>query len=664
MRRRLFQQLPRIRAIAATFAAGLTAWGALPDFEFSPSANAGAWEAAGGAGALQSTTNGLEITIVGEDPRVTSPPMSFDGDRPLLLKVRLRSEAAGEFQIFHFRDHAREEESIRFPIPAFRWVDATVPLPVRGDGWRLRMDPPGTNGTCVLERLWVEEVGAVGITRITAEGTDLVFHVEGVTGPVELVSLPPGEDFSSAIRGFRLFAGDLTGPADLRIARRAFEGRERVDRLYRGFLLRRPLSGPQPRTFGAVRHVESFSGVARHGDTLTTPATRKGLQVQMVDDAVALGIGHAALNVDLPSLVDLGKAADSYTWELDGTTYHFRRSAVDAIPVKPLSDAGAAVHLILLAYEPAHPELRRIFLHPGYDRRAPNRLGAFNTANEEGIDWLRAALEFLADRFSRPDQAHGRVSGYIVGNEVTAHWHWANMGEVSADAFIDAYLSAVRLVHTAVRTASADARVYLSLDHHWNLVYGNAPLRAIAGRTLIDRFQQKARMGGDFDWHLAYHPYPENLFEPRTWLDKTAEHRPESPRITFRNLGVLTDYLARPELRHGDQPRRVILSEQGFHSDGTPGGEAAQAAGYCYAWKKVNALPGIDAFILHRHVDHGQEGGLNLGLWRRKEGSVATPDTRKPIYEVFRAAGTDAEAEAFRFALPLIGIRDWSELRP
>ncbi len=660
----LFRSRPLLPILHVLVLAGLATAlrAALPDISFRPGGDLSGWRVGGGASGLVATTNGLEITLTGDDPQLVSPPLSFPTGRTLHLKLRVRSGTAGEFQVFPYREHAREGASVRFQVPAFRWVDACIPLPVDGDGWHLRLDPPGTNGTCAVKRLWVEETGTVGITRVIADGPQVVLQVEGVSGEAEVVSLQPGWDLTEAVRGRRAYGARFDGPTEVRIPRFAFEGEDRVDRLYRGFVVRRPPDGPVVETFGTVRHVEAFRGVSRQDWQHPQPPSRKGLQVQMVDDALALGIGHAALNVDLPALVDLGRSRDSYTWTLDGRTYHFRRSAVDAIPVKALSDAGVAVYLILLAYEPSNAELRRLFLHPGYDRRAPNRLGAFNTVDADGIAWLRATLEFLADHFSQPDQAHGRVAGYIVGNEVTAHWHWANLGEASADAFIDAYLAAVRITHTAVRTATSGARVYLSFDHHWNLVYGNQPLRAIAGRDLLDRFQALARMGGDFDWHLAYHPYPENLFEPRTWLDKTAEPRPESPRITFRNLGVLTDYLRRPGLLHDGRPRRVILSEQGFHSDGTPEGEAAQAAGFCYAWKRVTALEGIDAFILHRHVDHGHEGGLNLGLWRRKPDSVATPDTPKPFHGVFKAAGTDAEEEAFRFALPLIGIGDWGEI--
>jgi G3E family GTPase len=66
----------------------------------------------------------------------------------------------------------------------------------------------------------------------------------------------------------------------------------------------------------------------------------------------------------------------------------------------------------------------------------------------------------------------------------------------------------------------------------------------------------------------------------------------------------------------------------------------------------------------HAHHDHGHEGGLNLGLWRRKPDSIADPSTRKPIYDVFVAADTPRREEAFRFALPIIGITNWAEVLP
>ena len=377
----------------------------------------------------------------------------------------------------------------------------------------------------------------------------------------------------------------------------------------------------------------------------------------MVDDALALGIKHAALNVNFAQLLDLsepGKLKPNlhYLEQLDRQ-------------VKPLSDSGAVVSLILLYYRSGSEALDKIMLHPKYDPAAPNNLSAFNLATPDGAAAFSACVEFLASRYSGATSDHGRVWNYIVGNEINSHWFWYNMGRTSMEELADNYLAAVRACHSAVRRFSANARVYLSLEHHWKIRYpGGDAQQSFAGRPFLEYFAQKARGGGDFDWHLAFHPYPENLFECRTWKDKSATHSPETPRITFKNIEQLTQFMGRSELLYHGKPRRIILSEQGFHSPDSEEGQLRQAAAYAYAYQKIRNLEGIDSFILHRHVDHGQEGGLNLGLWTRNRDSKnpAEPAKKKRIYLVFKAADTSGWEEAFQFALPVIGIKNWAEI--
>jgi hypothetical protein len=103
------------------------------------------------------------------------------------------------------------------------------------------------------------------------------------------------------------------------------------------------------------------------------------------------------------------------------------------------------------------------------------------------------------------------------------------------------------------------------------------------------------------------------------------------------------------------------LSEQGFHTPATADGEAVQAAAYCLAYDLVDRLDGIDAFILHRHIDHPDEGGLLLGL-RRREADGTTP--AKKIWNCFQAAGTDRWAGESAFAKDIVGSQVWDEMVP
>ena len=410
----------------------------------------------------------------------------------------------------------------------------------------------------------------------------------------------------------------------------------------------------------------TYSAQAAAAGSYPQAASKKGLQVEIVEDALALGVKHAALNFNLCQMIDPKGSTNSLSWTNAGKVFHFKRSAIEGTDkrIKTLSDQGVLVNMIVLTYLSHDPEINRLMIHPKCATNAPNRLGNFNTVTEDGRQWLAATMEFCAARWSRPDKKYGQVVGYIMGNEVNSHWWWANMGKVTMQEFADDYLRTVRLANVSVRKHSDWARVYLSLEHHWNVRYDKKTEgTSFPGREFVDYFAKQAKAGGDFDWHIAFHPYPENLFEPRFWRDKTATAEVlTTPRITFKNIELLPTYLRRPELLYNGQPRRIILSEQGFHTPKGTNGEIIQAAAYAYAYKKIERIDGIDAFILHRHVDHKDEGGLMLGLRSlTPNGAEARP--KKKSWEVFRAADTPEWEKAFEFALPIVGLKSWDEVK-
>lgn len=509
----------------------------------------------------------------------------------------------------------------------------------------------------LLSARWM--FAAEGVTHALATTNEIILTVQG-SGAVQIVELAPYETLFNAVSAPRVAQAVLAG--ETRVTFPRFEGGR--DRIYSGFLAQQTGNGQEQTSLGGVFYVDEMRGVAKSDEPFPVVASKKGLQVQMVDDAIALGVKHAALNFNVAAMFDLARNTNNYVWRMDGQDYYFHRGMIDSTPVKKMTDAGATVTLILLDYQTHNPQLDRIVSHPRAVTNAPNHIAAFNTSTPEGLRYFKAGMEFLADHYSRPDRKYGRAVNFIVGNEVNAHWFWYNLGPAAMETVAEDYLRTVRVVHTAVRKSSSTSRVYLSLDHHWNIVYTGNAQHACAGHALVNEMNRRSKLSGDFDWHIAFHPYPENLFKPRVWLDKTATNSVNSPRITFKNIEQLTRYLRQPELLCRGVPRRVILSEQGFHSDGTPAGEALQAAGYCYAYWKTDQLDGIDSFILHRHVDHRAEGGLNLGLWTRQTNSTATPLRKKMIYDIFRAADTPERDKAFAFALPLIGITNWSQIRP
>jgi len=392
---------------------------------------------------------------------------------------------------------------------------------------------------------------------------------------------------------------------------------------------------------------------AQNTDPFPAPPNVKGLQVQMTDDALALGIHHATINVNITALYSPQSKP-----EAGGFQWNQNYLATLDEQIKQLSDAGVVVYLIIIAYPSKNPAIDNVVLHPGHRKDGKFTVAAVNTSN----GFFAAVMNLLAERWSGAHPEHGRVWGWIIGNEVNSHFLWNNMGLVPLETAASEYEKAFRIAHTAIRRHSQQARSYASFDHHWaDRMHNVSPEESTPGRDYLDTFARLVRERGDFDWNVAWHPYPENLGNPRAWADTKVAHDENTNKVTFKNLDVLPKHLEKPELLDQGKPRRVILSEQGFHTLLTPDGEKLQAAAYAYAWEKVQTLPTIDAFIYHRHVDHAHEGGLRLGLWRNAPNSVADPHSTKLIYDLFKKAGTPEWRAAADALLPVTGLKAWGQ---
>ena len=437
------------------------------------------------------------------------------------------------------------------------------------------------------------------------------------------------------------------------------------DRLYDRFFI----DDQNGKALGAGRYPNRLSGLSAAGKNSVWPKSIKGLQdIRSFDDANELGVAHATLNISITRLVsdaDMSVSnASEFGCVVDGNTYYMNPNQVRVIDrkVRAATKLGINTVAIILCTAGSRTRAGQALVHPSANLQdSPTGVFAANLGTVKSRQLYRAVMGFLGHRYSRPDKKYGHIGGYIIGNEVQSHWYWHNLGEQPAKAVIGQYADQIRLSYYALRQHYPEPRVFISMDHYWTLSHGKNPLKAIPGRQFIDALAARIRRQGDVPWHVAFHPYPENLFQPKFWNDRQAQHAFDTPKITFKNIEVLLDYLAKDELLYRGKRRRVILSEQGFHAGETLQSEKIQAAAYAASFVRISEIEGIDAYILHRHVDHPKEGGLKLGLRRQDKGK---PSTKRLIYDVFSAAGTKDQEAAFRFALPIIGIKQWSEMSP
>jgi len=129
----------------------------LPVFDFATSAGVEGWRAAHDISNLQPTAEGLLVQISGSDPYLMGPARDYPAGKILWLHLRLKSDQSGVCQVFYYRGGSTERDSVRFSVPGGQWYEAQVPLPALGLGYHLRIDPPGSGGTCVLARLSFSE---------------------------------------------------------------------------------------------------------------------------------------------------------------------------------------------------------------------------------------------------------------------------------------------------------------------------------------------------------------------------------------------------------------------------------------------------------------------------------------------------------------------------
>ncbi len=125
----------------------------LPVVDFTSPDAVRQWVAANHVASLKHTPEGIEVTISGGDPYIIGPPLDLPETQTLWLDLKLRSEEGGSGQVFYFQTHPTEEQSVRFSAPPGEWIEARLPLPALGAGYRFRIDPPGGSGKAVIARM-------------------------------------------------------------------------------------------------------------------------------------------------------------------------------------------------------------------------------------------------------------------------------------------------------------------------------------------------------------------------------------------------------------------------------------------------------------------------------------------------------------------------------
>lgn len=502
------------------------------------------------------------------------------------------------------------------------------------------------------------------VSRVTVndDRVEVSGDIKGMPGEVYLCEVPmfrelTEKDFLTVqrVKGPKKFKADFDRYAEV-------DG-QRYDRLYsRWVLAQKSQNGMLICSHG--HYADDVK--AKYDLPHEVPASKKGIggfgANRFASDLDSLDITSVTVNMWL-GFMSLTPSDDAIPFDYNGRTYYADRKAIEGFDKTLRYTAARDVivnAIVLIAPERSFADKAagRLFEHPDFDPAGIYTMPNMTTL--ESLNLYAAAIDFLAERYSRPDKKYGRVHHWIAHNEVDAGWVWTNAGIKTPLRFMDIYIKSMRLLYYTARKYSPHPEVFITLTHYWQsrhneYCYPSAQLLEL----LVDYTQAE----GDFKWGVAHHPYPQSLFEPKAWLDDQATFDYDTPQITFKNLEVLDAWIKQPRaLYQGKIKRTVFLSEQNPNSkDYSEEALREQAAGMAYAMKKLEACDGIDAYQMHGWFDQRAEGGLRIGV-RRFMDDETDPGGRKPAWFVFQAFGTDREDEVFEFAKDIIGIDDWDQV--
>ena len=445
-----------------------------------------------------------------------------------------------------------------------------------------------------------------------------------------------------------------------------FSGGDSDPRLYSRFVVALKI-GDTYQAISAPIYVTNPGDVASFTEEYPEAMSKKGLLIEldMLGDAMELGVKHTTINIPYHHII-----GGNLKYHYNGKDYYFNEELIASYDkmISSFSNKGIIVTAILLnGWNDAHPELHEA----GLAKSSSAFYYGFNVSTPEGYETTRALFSFMAERYSGADYKHGRVSNWIVGNEVNNNKNWNYVGPMDLASYTKLYEKNFRVAYTAIKSRSKNARVFFSTDYEWKKQNTNLQY---AAKDFIDLFNAGISAEGNIEWGLAYHPYPYPMTEPEFWDDDQTgmvNETFESPVINFKNLHVLTDYFQQAHMRTaGGQVRHIILSEEGFTSDSISRGKVydIQAAAFAYAYYLVDNNPYIDAFILNRQVDAitEVETSCAFGLWTV---DMSRPDKviavmPKNIYQVFKHIDTRKSLRYSEFAKSIVGICDWSEVIP
>lgn len=455
------------------------------------------------------------------------------------------------------------------------------------------------------------------------------------------------------------------------------EEKKPVASAYKNYIITISLPYESPRLFSRFVPVISIDGSLyplSYGQFITNPEAIANNTTDYPDIVSKKGILLDPLTIDQKELTDLnvkrvvfniplsfimGETENdkfsTISFDYLGQTYFFdeyKLAGFDST-FKYLTDNNYHVTAIVLNdWNTTYPEI----IHPLSRKKTSRSMYyAFNTEEETGVRVMEAAALFLADRYS--GNKYGLIHDWVIANEINQQKVWNYMATNDLDLYVESFEKSFRTFYNAIKSNYSNARVYFSIDQDWNN-NGGYNSHYFNGKDLLNKLNETAKKGGNYDWGLSIHPYPSPLYNTRFWQN----HYDKSENagvVTPMNLSAITDYMAKQELLDTNgNVRQIGVTELGFSSRA---GEKNQAAAFTYCYEIIENNRYINSFLMNRQTDtkDSLRSGLALGIYNPDYSpkyiadafsNIDGPGKNKYISEMLEIIGAKTLEEALDWA--------------
>ncbi len=413
--------------------------------------------------------------------------------------------------------------------------------------------------------------------------------------------------------------------------------------------------------------------------------TKKGVIFQGYDELLNTGSGWTEFNINPNSMIypneyvnDQGEIVqinnsgltenEAITFVSNGKTYYFRKSTIDSMDENLIFCKNNNIKTLYIIWNTKNfdQSYAPYFMsYPAARDFDKNKIFAIDTSTELGAGYFTAAMEFMAERYSREDGEYGYVHRFVIGNEIDYSSEWNAVVNYNTTAplelkqYIEEYARTLRIAEQATKKYYEDSMVLVSTCHSWNGT--RTALASYCTRDIYDYLNAKISYQGNYNWGMAGHPYPKDLtaaafLEEEVDSNDLTGNIEDTLYITWTNMELYDIYLSQEHLLYNGEMRRVYLTEGGVSSGGygsptASRNELCQAAGIAYAYYKSMSLDCIDAFIYYKLVDDPADGGgCNFGIFN-------TSMEKKASYEVFKYMDTQYSFEVANKYLSNIKFR-------